>query len=90
LEKNRIKESIPLFELSGEKGYPAAFLRLQRIYKEESLLDKSSKFNEKVSKYFEWFQNEANTGDAHSQNNLGLCFYDGIGTIQDFKQAVFW
>ena len=46
----------------------------------------SSAFSQKAEDY----RLEAKQGDASAQFHLGVCYYDGNGVLQDFKQAVYW
>lgn len=39
---------------------------------------------------FELYKKAAKQGDAKAQYNLGLLYYDGIGTAQNFKKAFEW
>ena len=36
------------------------------------------------------YQKEAEQGNADAQFNLGSCYYNGRGVVQDYKQAVYW
>ena len=38
----------------------------------------------------EWFEKAANQGHAKAQYNLGGCYYDGQGVVQNYKNAAFW
>jgi TPR repeat protein len=37
-----------------------------------------------------FFQKGAKLGDEKSQYNLGIMYYEGIGTKQDYKEAFKW
>ena len=39
---------------------------------------------------FQLYQPKANQGDAQAQYNLALLYDHGVGTPQDYKQAVYW
>ena len=39
---------------------------------------------------FHAYQQAAEQGDAEAQYKLADCYYNGIGTIKDEKQAVYW
>jgi len=37
-----------------------------------------------------WFTKAAEQGDATAQNNLGVCYENGMGVERDRKKAVYW
>ena len=38
----------------------------------------------------DWLQDAANAGDPGSQRQLGLMYFDGVGTLQDYVRAHAW
>jgi TPR repeat protein len=38
----------------------------------------------------DYYRAAANRGDKVAQHNLGACYYNGTGVVQDYKQAVYW
>ena len=39
---------------------------------------------------FKWFRKAANQGDAEAQYEVGLCYANGIGVVQDCVESVIW
>ena len=37
-----------------------------------------------------WFRKAANLGNADAQNNLGHCYFYGLGVTEDIPQAIEW
>ena len=46
--------------------------------------------DEKPEPYSPELVKKAEAGDAKAQYNLGVCYYQGNGVTQDFKEAVMW
>ena len=38
----------------------------------------------------QWFRKAAAQGNAHAQNNLGICFEEGLGVVRDYAAAKEW
>lgn len=38
----------------------------------------------------DWYRIFAERGDAKAQNNLGICYRDGIGVSQNYTEAARW
>ena len=45
-----------------------------------------SAFSQKADDY----RSDAEQGLAEAQFNLGLCYYNGDGVLQDYNQAAYW
>ncbi|CAG8568889.1 13202_t:CDS:2, partial [Ambispora leptoticha] len=54
------------------------------LYNHGILLDQDFK------RAFEDYQISADLNDAYAQHLLGLCYYDGVGTIKNFDKAFYW
>ena len=48
---------------------------------------KAARYGEIVAKNLEWFVKQADTGNAHSKNSLGLLYLNGKGVPQDYARA---
>ncbi|MBA2657162.1 MAG: protein kinase [Tatlockia sp.] len=83
-------EALFYFEVTKE-NYPAAYLHLGIIYGDGKGVPKdiirSESDYKKASTRIDWFKDQAETGSANAQFNLGLCYERGIGVPQDDKKA---
>lgn len=79
------------FEKAAKEGYPAAYLRLWRLYKGNLgiLKDEQKKqfYEQQVANTINWFQNEGEKGGADAQANLARCYEEGLGVIKDLARA---
>ncbi len=91
--RSRYLKSLPYFEKSAEKKYPAAYLHLARMYRDGDMRlskdqTKSDMWYQKVVSEINWFKDQAEKGSADAQYNLGILYNQGKGVIQDYKMAV--
>ncbi len=89
--KFQYKPSLPHFEKAAKEGYPAAYLRLQQLYKGDLGVPKNEQkqqfYEQEVVNNIHWFQNEAKKGRADAQTNLARCYASGLGVTKDLIQA---
>jgi TPR repeat protein len=88
-ELGLVTESIPWFIRAAELGFPAAFLRLYRMYNNGTFVknaEKSLYYWELVAKNFTWFQQRAETSSSY-QCDMGIVHEFGIGTEKNPKKA---
>lgn len=89
--KNQYEQSFTYFEKAANQGYPAAYLRLWRLYEGDCTIVKNEQkqqfYGEQVSANIDWFQKEAKKGKADAQANLGLCYAYALGVPKDLIQA---
>lgn len=90
--KGQYKQSLSYFEIAAEQGYPAAYLRLWRLYEGNMGIPKdhhkSQFYRQQVVSNINWFQMEAKKGEADAQANLARCYEQGLGVPKDLTQAV--
>lgn len=84
-------EALENFETAATKNYPAASLWLYRLYSgingTEANPEKMEHWKQKAAERHSWFVDQAMVNKPDGMNNLGLCFYYGIGCEQNHAKA---
>ena len=81
-EKAGLSEEKPLLSEKAEDGRADAavcFERGNRYYSEQN-----------YAEAVQWFRKAAEQGHSGAQNNLGFCYNNGQGVVQDSAEAVQW
>jgi len=89
------RKCLPLFLKAENLEYPPSYLKLYTIYRYGCGVPKdmvqAKCYAEKAKIHLSWLFGEARTGKAEAQFNIGDCYYEGIGGLnQDYKEAVRW
>ena len=90
-----IKQATEWYKKSAGQGNISAQVALDRLPKTDrmSLMRQANDYysNKQYEEAFSVYMQlaEAGNADAETQNKLGICYYNGYGTAQDFKQAVY-
>jgi TPR repeat protein len=83
--KGNIEQAIALWTGAEEIGDAVIWNNLGSYYKEGFI-----KVENRLEKAFDLFSKAAEKNLAIAQYNLGLCFYQGEGVIQDYEKALYW
>lgn len=65
---------------AAERGHPNAMCMLGLL---------NEKYGDNPTNTY-WYHMAAERGDAVAQRNLGVCYYDGLGVVEDLERSYYW
>ena len=86
------------YEIAAENGSSSAEKRLDEIINEEKVVDAEAQFQEgwkydNAKEYaiaIKWYKKAAGQGHKWAQYNLGVCYANGRGVVEDCATAAEW
>ena len=86
------EKALECYRVASEYGHAWAKRKLKEVENPNVQFDIGYYFYQRnnYQEAVKWYRKAAEQGNATAQNNLGYCYYNGLGVAQDYTEAVKW